>query len=200
MQIKPKTRKQKLTTSGIIAFLISLAAWYFGFPTPPPLPAPEPTPAPAPAPETGSPDIIYPLYHNQTVKVLRVVDGDTIKIQNRFVADELLSVRIVGIDTPETVHPFKPPELYGPEATLAAVDLLMDQVVTLSLPYPANPLDRYDRLLAYVAVPSGDDFGALMLSRGLARSTPEYPHPRLEDYAAIEIAAKTAKVGMWSDR
>lgn len=129
-------------------------------------------------------------------KVLSVIDGDTVKIDS---AAGPLSVRIIGVDTPETVHPARPVEPFGPEASEHARELLLDRRVTIH--YDPDPTHdrwgKYGRLLAYIDLPDGRDFGLVMISEGLARAYPKYPFSRMSEYLRAENEAKTAKVGMW---
>ena len=118
---------------------------------------------------------------NSLHKVLAVVDGDTIKIDTKAGP---LTVRIIGIDTPETVHPFKPVEPLGPEATARARELLIDKTVRIQYdPDPAHDRwGKYGRLLAYIELPDGRDFGLIMIREGLAKAYPKYPFSRQNKY------------------
>jgi micrococcal nuclease len=125
-----------------------------------------------------------------------VVDGDTAKI--RF-QGETISMRIIGIDTPETVHPSRPVEPFGPEASTKARELLGGKTVTLE--YDADPahgrFGRYGRLLVYLRLQDGRDFGRLMVEGGFARAYPKYPFSRSKKYLAVENAARKTKRGLW---
>ncbi len=79
--------------------------------------------------------------------VERVVDGDTIHVR---VSGDDVTVRLIGIDTPETVKPDFPVECFGPEASDFAKEALTGQSVTLELDASQGDEDRYGRLLAYV--------------------------------------------------
>ena len=80
-----------------------------------------------------------------------VVDGDTIKVVVRGFET---TVRLVGIDTPETRDPRKPVQCFGPEASARAKALLpLGRPVTLVTDPTQDRRDRYDRLLAYVYRP-----------------------------------------------
>jgi micrococcal nuclease len=82
--------------------------------------------------------------------VVTVIDGDTLDVR---IAGRRERVRLIGIDTPETVHPTKPVECFGPEASARAAELLpVGSVVLLRRDVEAR--DRYDRLLAYVTAPT----------------------------------------------
>jgi endonuclease YncB( thermonuclease family) len=132
-------------------------------------------------------------------KVLSVVDGDTIRIET---AEGSLSVRIIGIDTPETVHPYKPVESGGYEASDRAKELLENQIVTIHFdPDPKHDKwDKYKRLLAYLDMPDGRDFGLIMVTEGLAKAYPKYPFSRQETYLEAEKIAQQSKIGIWAEQ
>lgn len=90
--------------------------------------------------------------------VTRMVDGDTL-IVNVNGSDE--RVRIIGLDTPETVHPSKPTERCGPEASDFAKQKLTGQRVWLEYDPSQQRTDRYDRTLAHIHYDSGSGPGGL---------------------------------------
>ncbi len=101
--------------------------------------------------------------------VLRVIDGDTVEVAYQGG----MSVRIIGIDTPETVSPSVPDECWGQAASDAAVRLLTGKSVALEFDPSQGRRDAYDRTLAYLRVPGLGDFGLAMISNeGMQRSTP----------------------------
>ena len=130
-------------------------------------------------------------------KVSQVVDGDTVKIETE---SGPVTVRIIGIDTPETVHPFKPVELGGQDASNKAKELLEGQIVTIH--YDPDPKhgkwDSYERLLVYLDLPDGRDFGLVMIQEGSAKAYPDYPFSRQELYLEAEQVARQEKVGLWA--
>ena len=75
-----------------------------------------------------------------------MIDGDTILV--RGAGGRIEDVRLLGIDTPETVDPRKPVQCYGPQASAFAKHLETGRAVTLS--YDRELHDRYGRFLAYV--------------------------------------------------
>ena len=77
--------------------------------------------------------------------VERVIDGDTIRVR---LGDRIETVRYIGVDTPETVHPTRGIEPYGLAASAFNRSLVEDRQVRLDL--DVEPRDHYDRLLAYV--------------------------------------------------
>lgn len=82
----------------------------------------------------------------EVATLVRAVDGDTIVVE---LAGEEERVRLLNIDTPETVHPSEDVECGGPEATERINELLQpgDYVV---LEFDQERRDHYDRLLAGV--------------------------------------------------
>lgn len=124
--------------------------------------------------------------------VTSVVDGDTFKVE---IDGSVETVRIIGIDTPETVHPSKPVQCFGREASAALKEVLDGEEVTLEK-NPAEERDKYGRLLRYVHI-DGVDIGASMIEEGFAYSYKQYPHPRLEEYNTLEKEAREESRGLW---
>jgi len=79
------------------------------------------------------------------VHVTRVIDGDTIEIRLK---NTLQKVRLLGVDTPETVHPYKPLEIFGQQASDYTRRHIEGQSVWLT--FDREPIDKYGRKLAYV--------------------------------------------------
>jgi micrococcal nuclease len=126
--------------------------------------------------------------------VERVVDGDTIHV---VVNGQKETVRMLLVDTPETKHPDKPVEPFGPEASEFAKERLEGRTVRLEFDGPKR--DKYDRLLAYVWI---DDvlFNELLVENGLARLAYVYdpPYRHYNAIAAAENRAMKEKKGIWS--
>lgn len=93
--------------------------------------------------------------------VKRVIDGDTFELSDGE------RVRMIGVDTPETVKPNSPVEPYGKEASDFTKKLLTDQKVTLK--FDVEPRDKYERLLAYVYLPDGTFVNEKLVRDGYAR-------------------------------
>ena len=124
---------------------------------------------------------------SQTVKVRRVVDGDTFHV----------SVRIIGVDTPETRHPRKPVGFFGKEAAAFLRKLIQGKTVRLVL--GRDPVDRYGRLLSYVYLPNGVFVNALLVAEGYARASPYPPNLKFADlFRELEWKARAARKGIWS--
>lgn len=130
---------------------------------------------------------------SDSITVNRVVDGDTLKI---ILNGQEETVRVIGIDTPETVDSRKPIECFGREASSKMNSLVEGKEVELQED-PAQERDKYDRLLRYVHM-NGQDIGAKMIREGYAFSYKSFPHPRLEKYNRLEQEAREAARGLWS--
>jgi len=124
--------------------------------------------------------------------VKRAIDGDTILLANGE------RVRYIGIDTPETKHPYKPVEDYGREAYLYNKKLVEAKWVRLE--FDAEKRDRYNRLLAYVYI--GDIFvNARLVEEGCAQVytfPPNVKHYRL--FLELQRKARKEKRGLWGRR
>lgn len=127
-------------------------------------------------------------------RVVHVVDGDTIAVAMRNGRRE--TVRILGVDTPETVKPGTPVQCFGPEASSYTKRRLSGRAVRLELDDETR--DRYGRLLAYVIV-DGRRFDDELLRLGYARLlviAPNDAHGRA--LLAAENDAREHRRGLWS--
>jgi micrococcal nuclease len=133
-------------------------------------------------------------------KVVRVVDGDTIVVEIDGKAER---VRLVGVDTPETVHPRKPVERFGREASDFTHKQLDGEKVFLV--YDRNNAakrhrDRYGRLLAYVYRERDKlDLCAELVKQGYAHAYLKYPSERGEEFLVYQRQAREAKRGLWGE-
>jgi micrococcal nuclease len=130
--------------------------------------------------------------------VARVVDGDTVIVQ---AGSRTLDVRLLGIDTPETVDPHRPVGCYGPEASAYTKHLLTGRRVRLT--YDRDLHDRYGRWLAYVYLRRtgrSDLFvNARLVAAGYARTLSIPPNTaHAAELAALERRAALAGAGLWS--
>ena len=125
-------------------------------------------------------------------RVAAVVDGDTLDVT---LVGRPERVRLLGVDTPETVDPRKPIGCYGPEAAAFTAGRLTGRTVRLR--FDRQRRDRYGRLLAYVEV-DGRRFNDELLAGGYARLLVIPPNGR-HGRAMLdqELAARTAGRGLW---
>lgn len=124
--------------------------------------------------------------------VTRVVDGDTIEVRLDGRSED---VRLIGVDTPETVKPGTPVQCYGERASHFTKQRLTGQRVRLI--FGVERRDIYGRLLAYVYV-GGRFFNPILVRRGLARSLTIPPNDRFAPrIRRQELAAARAGRGLW---
>ena len=129
--------------------------------------------------------------------VVSVSDGDTFTVS---VGDSREKVRLIGIDTPETKHPTKGVQCWGPEASeFTTRTLAVGTRVRLVRDVEAR--DRYGRLLAYVYLADSNVFFNLELVRlGFARPYPFPPNTTHKaDFAAAAWDAQRAGRGLWAN-
>jgi micrococcal nuclease len=129
-----------------------------------------------------------PDVRGERASVLRVVDGDTIIV---MVRGEEYSVRCIGVDAPETVHPDWPMEPFGLEA--AAFNKMLVEGESVRLEWDVSQADQFGRLLRYVRLGDGRMVNAVLLQGGYARATEFPPDVRYgAEFERLEREAKTA--------
>lgn len=128
--------------------------------------------------------------------VVSVSDGDTITVK---VGGAREKVRLIGVDTPETVHPTKGVQCWGPEASDFTKHMLAPGTA-VRLVRDVEARDRYGRLLAYVYLADSNVFYNLELVRlGYARPYPFEPNTtHKSDFAAAAWEAQEAHRGLWA--
>lgn len=155
---------------------------------------------PGPAPSAAEPGDGLPTAPGPTSEsamVVRVVDGDTLVI-DRGRGDE--RVRLVGVDTPESVAPNAPVECFGPEASSYLTGLLSGKRVTIEIDASQGDTDRYGRLLRYVWIAADAEawhsVEALLLTGGYAEPYRD-AHTRKAGFDALAADAQAAGLGLW---
>ena len=123
----------------------------------------------------------------------RIVDGDTVVL---LIDGEKTKVRLIGVDTPETVHTSNPVEYYGPEASQFTKELLTGRLVWLE--YETEREDRFGRTLAYLyRVPDSLFVNLEIIRLGYGRAYTKYPFRYKERFVTAEQAARDAQLGLW---
>ena len=126
-------------------------------------------------------------------KVIRVIDGDTVKIDYNGKAT---NVRLIGVDTPETVHPNKPVEAYGKEASNFTKNLLRGESVYLR--FDTNRTDTFGRLLAYLyRAPDGLFVNLEIVRQGYGHAYTQFPFKHMELFRYYGNRARTAGKGLY---
>lgn len=133
-----------------------------------------------------------------TGRVVRAVDGDTLEVALDDGATE--TVRLIGVDTPETVKPDTPVQCFGPRASRFEHRTVEGRRVRLLT--GVEPRDYYGRLLAYAWVVDGSRerfLEAVLLRRGLARTLTFHPNDRFAPrFEKLEQKAARAGKGLWN--
>lgn len=132
---------------------------------------------------------------SQNGVVVRVVDGDTLKV---WIADKIQTLRLIGVDTPETVHPTKDVQEGGPEASAFTQAVLDRQTIRLESDPAGAAVDRYGRLLRYVYLADGKNFNAILIREGYATATRRFPYALKCEFLALEAQARKARRGIWA--
>jgi len=131
------------------------------------------------------------------VKVEKVVDGDTVDVS---IEGKTTRVRLIGINSPESVDPRKPVECFGIEASNKAKELLSGKFVKLEIDDRQQNIDRYGRLLRYVYLEDGTNFNKEMVELGFANEyTYQTSYKYQGEFKEAEADAKINKRGLWAD-
>lgn len=124
-------------------------------------------------------------------RILRVVDGDTVELENGQ------QVRYIGIDTPETVDPRRPVGCFGRESSDKNKELVDGK--TVRLVKDISEADKYGRLLRYVYV---DDIfvNEYLVREGYAKASSYPPDVEYRElFREAESDARISKRGLWAD-
>lgn len=129
------------------------------------------------------------------VELVKVIDGDTIKI---IYQGQEKNVRYLLIDTPETNHPRLGKQPFGEEAKKRNTELIESGKLTIEFDV-GERVDKYGRLLAYIYV-DGESVQEKLLEEGLARVAYVYPPNTryLDPFEKAQKKAKKKEAGIWS--
>jgi micrococcal nuclease len=131
-------------------------------------------------------------------QVRRIVDGDTVELSNGQ------KIRMLNIDTPETVKANTPIKCYGKEATDFTKKLLQDKMVQLTVDREAN--DQYGRGLRFIFLDGVDtsnienSVNAEMVKSGFAKMVVYKPNNTFaKEFQSYENEAKSKNLGVWGN-
>lgn len=128
--------------------------------------------------------------------IASIVDGDTIKININGTVETL---RLIGIDTPETVDPRKTVQCFGKEASDKAKALLSGKKVRIEQDPTQGERDKYARLLAYVYRDDGLFYNKYMIEQGYAHEyTYNTPYKYQTEFKVAQKEAQDNQIGFWS--
>lgn len=129
-------------------------------------------------------------------EVVKVVDGDTIDIS---IDGKIERLRLIGLDTPETVDPRKPIQCFGIEASNKTKSMLMGKKVSIESDTTQGDRDKYGRLLSYVFLEDGTNFNLYIIREGYAYEyTYDLPYKYQAEFKQAQVTAQLNKNGLWS--
>lgn len=129
-------------------------------------------------------------------KVAKVTDGDTLHV---IIGDKDETVRLIGINTPETVDPRRAVECFGQEASDRMKEIAKGKIVKLEYDDSQDLRDTYGRLLAYVYLEDGQMINRKMIADGYAYEyTYMTPYKYQKEFRELQYLAQSAKRGLWS--
>jgi endonuclease YncB( thermonuclease family)/membrane-bound metal-dependent hydrolase YbcI (DUF457 family) len=155
-----------------------------------------------PVSRVGFDGLIYRMGGSDTLygKVVKVTDGDTMTVETQ---GRSTPVRLIGVDTPETVAPDQPIGCYGPQASDYTEQILKDRLVRLEIPRIGDSEDAYGRTLAYLYLDTDGDgryerlFNEDLVELGLARTT-TFAHAHRREFERLREEAEERGAGLWS--
>ncbi len=136
-------------------------------------------------------------YNNRTFNCIKVVDGDTIHLDEPDGKRAYTTVRLIGVDTPEVAGSPQGAMYFGAEASAFTRSQAEGKQVRIVL-QTEETRDRYGRLLAYVYL--GDEMlNEQIIAQGFGYAYTLYPHHWKERFIDIEKRARKQKAGLWKD-
>lgn len=128
--------------------------------------------------------------------VSSVVDGDTVKINMNGKTETL---RLIGLDTPETLDPRKLVQCFGKEASNKAKELLVGKKVRIETDPSQGSKDKYNRTLAYIYLENGLFYNKYMIEQGYAHEyTYNIPYKYQSEFKEAVKRSQDSKLGLWS--
>ena len=134
----------------------------------------------------------------ETVVVEKVVDGDT--FWATFSNGESKKIRLIGIDTPESVAPDESRNTKEGEEASAYVKALLQSGDMVFLEYDAATEDKYGRTLAYVYLTNGEMLQDILLKDGYAKTMTVQPNVKYQEhFMKVQEEARENSIGFWND-
>ncbi|MBI5400777.1 MAG: thermonuclease family protein [Candidatus Yonathbacteria bacterium] len=128
--------------------------------------------------------------------VTRIVDGDTIVVGINGMQEK---IRLIGVDTPETVDPRKPVQCFGKEASAFSKSLLLNMRVRLERDASQGDRDKYGRLLRYVFLEDGTLVNQKIILEGYGHEyTYRIPYQYQTEFKNAERSARESQKGLWA--
>lgn len=123
------------------------------------------------------------------------IDGNTIAVD---MDGHTESIRLIGVETPETIKPKSSIQCFGPEAGDFVKRAIGARPVRLVADPISNNRDRYNRLVRYAYLENGTLLNEQLIEHGFGFANLEYPFVRHEEFLQTQNSAKYANVGLWA--
>lgn len=153
---------------------------------------------------TTTPPVVMGTATNPTkvqtnARVIHVTDGDTFDVELDAEPGKEFKVRMLGVNTPETVDPRRPVQCYGEQASDFTKATLSGKRIRLEADPQADERDKYGRLLRNVILEDGTDYNAKLVAEGYANAYVSFPQDpqRKTELRRLESEAKAAVRGLW---
>lgn len=128
--------------------------------------------------------------------VIKVTDGDTIQVS---IEGKTEKIRLIGINTPETVDPRRTVQCFGKEASSRMKELAENKKVRLEYDDSQGYRDTYGRMLAYVYLEDGQMLNRKMIAEGYAYEyTYMAPYKYQADFREVQNLARVSSRGLWA--
>lgn len=144
-----------------------------------------------------APENDWDKYQGGRFRVGRIIDGDTLDVDCPDGRFGRTRIRLLGVDTPETVKPNTPVEHFGPQASQFTKSAAMGRTVTLRLDR-VRTRDIYNRLLAYVILPDGTNLNKRLIAMGYGYADPRFDHPLKREFKQAQAKAMKGRMGLWA--
>lgn len=131
--------------------------------------------------------------------VVNVIDGDTVEVKIDG-QDVIANVRLLGINTPESIDPRRPVQCFGKEASNFTKQLMAGKRVALHEDVQADDRDKYGRFLRNVLLEDGTDVNAMLIKEGYAYAYVSFPlnKERKAELRRLQEEASASKRGLWN--
>lgn len=129
-------------------------------------------------------------------EVTKIIDGDTIEVK---INTQTEKIRMIGVDTPETLDPRKPVQCFGNEASAKTKELLLNKKVRLEIDTTQSDRDKYQRLLRYIYRDDGLFINKWLIQNGYAHEyTYNIPYKFQQEFKTAEKYARENSLGLWN--
>lgn len=139
--------------------------------------------------------VVMPFAENEYYGIVYVVDGDTFRVRAK---NKIVTIRMLGINTPETLDPRKAEECFGKQASDESKKILAGSRVRFEWSPNREVMDKYGRYLTYVYTENGIFMNEYLILNGYAKEyTYGKAYSKQAEFKSLEKKAKKDKLGLW---